>query len=123
MRNLLPNRTGLTREQEGFVRNRASVDLVVYNRVTNRPLPAIEVHEFKYHEDDPEQLERDAIKDEILRDHICRCCGYRPREAENNSRSETPWTTPRPTGPTRRLADGPFAVTSGEVHHPSGPWR
>jgi Protein of unknown function (DUF2726) len=49
------------------VRRRASVDFVVYNRVTNDPLLAIEVDGFAFHENDPAQLERDAIKDEILR--------------------------------------------------------
>lgn len=67
--NLLPKRTELTSRQQDFVGNRASVDFVVYNRVTNRPLLAIEVDGFKYHEDDPKQLDRDAVKDEILRAH------------------------------------------------------
>jgi very-short-patch-repair endonuclease len=66
---LVPDRAKLTKRQAEFVGHRASVDFVVYNRVTNRPLLAIEVDGFKYHEDDPKQLERDAVKDEILRNH------------------------------------------------------
>ena len=69
VRNLLPNLDRLTPRQLGFVQHRASVDFVVYNRVTNHPLLAIEVDGFAYHEDKPDQLVRDALKDEILRNH------------------------------------------------------
>jgi hypothetical protein len=51
------------------VKHHASVDFVVYNRVTNQPLLAIEVDGFAFHENNPEQLARDAIKDDILRAH------------------------------------------------------
>ena len=66
VRNLFPDLSRLTPRQARFVRNRASVDFIVYNRVTNQPLLAIEVDGFAYHEDDPSQLERDEIKDQIL---------------------------------------------------------
>jgi hypothetical protein len=39
---------------------------VAYNRVTNQPLLAIEVDGFAFHENKPEQRERDALKEEIL---------------------------------------------------------
>ncbi|MGH3585211.1 MAG: AAA domain-containing protein, partial [Pseudonocardia sp.] len=65
--NLLRDRRGLTPRQESYVRNRASVDFVVYNRVTNEPLLAIEVDGFAFHENNPTQLERDALKNEIFR--------------------------------------------------------
>lgn len=48
------------------MRHRASVDFVVYNRVTNHPLLAIEVDGFAFHEHNPAQLKRDTLKDEIL---------------------------------------------------------
>jgi very-short-patch-repair endonuclease len=48
------------------VAHRASVDFVIYNLVTNRPLLTIEVDGFAYHENNPAQLERDSLKDEIL---------------------------------------------------------
>ena len=48
------------------MRHRASVDFVVYNRVSNRPVLAIEVDGFAYHENNPAQLVRDTIKKEIL---------------------------------------------------------
>ena len=69
LRNLLPNLASLTPHQLAFVRHRASVDFVVYNRVTNRPLLAIEVDGFKYHENNPAQLKRDEIKNQILQAH------------------------------------------------------
>lgn len=69
VRNLLPEHTRLTERQERFVSNRASVDFVVYNRVTNQALLAIEVDGFEYHENNPVQRERDAIKDEIFSNH------------------------------------------------------
>lgn len=69
VRNLLVDLSRLTPRQEDFVQRRASVDFVVYNRVTNQPLLAIEVDGFAFHEDNPIQLERDAIKDEILLAH------------------------------------------------------
>jgi AAA domain/Protein of unknown function (DUF2726) len=66
LRNLLPDLSGLTPRQAKYVQNRASVDFVVYNRVTNQPWLVIEVDGFKYHEDDPEQLARDELKNQIL---------------------------------------------------------
>lgn len=64
---LLPDFDRLTAAQVSYVEKRASVDFVVYNRVTNEPHLLIEVDGFKYHEDDPRQRERDARKDAILR--------------------------------------------------------
>ncbi|MCU1640450.1 MAG: hypothetical protein JWN03_725 [Nocardia sp.] len=63
--NLLPDTRLLSAEQRGFVARRASIDFVVYNRVTNLPLCAIEVDGFAFHESDPVQLARDALKDSI----------------------------------------------------------
>lgn len=67
VKNLLPDFSRLTPEQATYVGNRASVDFVVYNRVTNQPLLAIEVDGFAFHENKPVQLKRDALKNEILR--------------------------------------------------------
>jgi very-short-patch-repair endonuclease len=66
VRNLLSDLAGLTPRQEAFVRHRASVDFVVYNRMTNDPVLAIEVDGFAYHENNPEQQKRDAVKNGIL---------------------------------------------------------
>lgn len=69
VRDLLPDLSRLTPRQRDFVEHRASLDFVVYNRVTNHPLLAIEIDGFAFHENNPIQLERDAIKNEILRNH------------------------------------------------------
>lgn len=69
MRNLLVDLSRLTPQQEAYVRHRASIDFVVHNRVTNRPLLAVEVDGFAFHENDPTRRERDVLKDDILRAH------------------------------------------------------
>ena len=51
----------------GNLRAASSVGrFVVYNRVTNHPLLAIEVDGFAFHENNPAQLKRDTLKNEIL---------------------------------------------------------
>ncbi|MBC6445795.1 AAA domain-containing protein [Actinokineospora xionganensis] len=67
LKNLLADTNRLTQAQAAFVGNRASIDFVVYNRITNLPLLAVEVDGFAFHENNPAQLARDALKDEILR--------------------------------------------------------
>lgn len=67
LQNLLGDVVGLTPPQAALVRHRSSVDFVVYNRVTNQAMLVIEVDGFAFHENNPTQLARDAIKDEILR--------------------------------------------------------
>jgi very-short-patch-repair endonuclease len=66
LRNLLTDLNGLTARQQSFVRHRASLDFVLYNRMTNDPVLAIEVDGFAFHENNPDQLARDAVKEEIL---------------------------------------------------------
>lgn len=67
---LLPTLDGLTDRQRAFVRHgNTSVDFVVYNRVSKRALVVIEVDGFAYHANNPEQLSRDAMKDELLKPH------------------------------------------------------
>lgn len=57
----------LDARQREFVRRRSSFDFVIYNRITNENVGAIEVDGFSTHEANPEQLVRDALKDEICR--------------------------------------------------------
>ena len=66
LRNLLPELGRLTPAQRAYIQHRASVDFVVYNRVTNQPLLAIEVDGFAFPKNNPDQRARDALKDEIL---------------------------------------------------------
>ncbi|WP_280271879.1 AAA domain-containing protein [Nocardia wallacei] len=65
LKNLLPHTDRLTPEQQRFVRNRSSVDFDIFNRVTKDRICVIEVDGFKYHENRPDQLARDALKDAI----------------------------------------------------------
>ncbi|MBF6301588.1 AAA family ATPase [Nocardia amamiensis] len=53
--------------QREFVRRRSSFDFVIYNRITNENVGAIEVDGHSTHEANPEQLARDALKNEICR--------------------------------------------------------
>jgi hypothetical protein len=55
LKSLLTELSGLTPAQLAYVNNRASVDFVVYKRVTNQALLAIEVHGFAFHENNPDQ--------------------------------------------------------------------
>ena len=81
LRNLLFGVDELTTRQEAYVRHRASVDFVVYNRVSNRPVLAIEVDGFAYHEDNPAQLARMPSRTRSSRRVGCCCCGCRLRAA------------------------------------------
>lgn len=53
-------------EQLRFIRTTASVDFVVERPVSRKPLLAIEVDGWKYHENNPEQQARDRLKDSIF---------------------------------------------------------
>ncbi|MEV0030441.1 AAA domain-containing protein [Nocardia sp. NPDC050793] len=66
--NVFPrNLDRLDDRHRGFVQRRSSFDFVIYNRITNANLGAVEVDGFSAHEADPEQLARDALKNEICR--------------------------------------------------------
>ncbi|QNE14082.1 AAA domain-containing protein [Pseudarthrobacter sp. NBSH8] len=69
LRNLLPDLSRLTAQQMAYVRNRATVDFVIYNRITNVPVLAVEVDGFAFHEADPLQRVRDGFKDAICLAH------------------------------------------------------
>ena len=69
LHHLLPRDAALTPEEAAFVRHRASADFVISNRTTDQVLGVIEVDGFTYHQDNPEQLRRDALKDSILAKH------------------------------------------------------
>ncbi|MCX4094139.1 AAA domain-containing protein [Nocardia sp. alder85J] len=66
IRHLLPDTDRLDRRQLQFTRSRsASVDFDLYNHITKQRLCVIEVDGFDYHENDPRQLELDAIKNAV----------------------------------------------------------
>lgn len=69
LRNLLPSLSRLTTAQAAYVRNGARFDFLVYSRITNRPVLAVEVDGFAFHENERRQKARDSLKDGICRTH------------------------------------------------------
>lgn len=67
LHHLVPAGVELSAAEAAFVRHRSSVDFVISSRITDQALGVIEVDGFTYHQDNPEQLRRDALKDGILR--------------------------------------------------------
>nr|WP_315022514.1 AAA domain-containing protein [uncultured Aminipila sp.] len=66
LRNLLNNVGLLTPEELNFVNNRASLDFVVYYKQDKACVLVVEVDGFAFHENNPDQKRRDALKDAIL---------------------------------------------------------
>lgn len=67
LRNLLNTVDLLNDEELRFVNNRASLDFVVYYKQDKACALVVEVDGFAFHENNPEQLRRDALKDKILK--------------------------------------------------------
>ncbi len=63
---LFTETASFTAEQQRFIRTVASVDFLIYRSVGLRPVLAIEVDGWGFHENKPEQLTRDCIKDRIF---------------------------------------------------------
>lgn len=66
LRNLINSVDLLSDEELAYVNNRASLDFVVYYRQDKACKFVIEVDGFAFHENRPEQLKRDALKNAIL---------------------------------------------------------
>lgn len=64
--NLINDTEKLSEEELSFINHRASVDFVVYYKQDKSCKLIIEVDGFAFHENNPEQLKRDALKDAIL---------------------------------------------------------
>ena len=67
LRNLLNTVENLSDEELAYVNNRASLDFVVYYKQDKSCKVVVEVDGFAFHENRPEQLQRDALKDSILK--------------------------------------------------------
>ncbi len=67
LRNLLNTVENLSKEELTYVNNRASLDFVIYYKQDKSCKLVVEVDGFAFHENSPEQLRRDALKDAILR--------------------------------------------------------
>lgn len=64
--NLLNDKTLLTDEERRYVYNGSSVDFVIFHKQDKKPMMIVEVDGFAFHENNPQQLKRDKLKDEIL---------------------------------------------------------
>jgi hypothetical protein len=56
---------GLSDREKKYIQNRASFDFVVYDAINKQPLLAIEVDGFASHRNNPDQMERDQLKNRI----------------------------------------------------------
>lgn len=66
LRNLLNDDQLLTEDERNFINNRASLDFVIYYKQDKTCALVIEVDGFEFHENNPKQLQRDKMKNEIL---------------------------------------------------------
>lgn len=66
LKNLLNNMDKLDGVELRYVNHNSSVDFVVFYKINKQPILIIEVDGFASHENNPDQLDRDKIKDSIL---------------------------------------------------------
>ncbi|SHH44578.1 AAA domain-containing protein [Clostridium intestinale] len=65
---LIRDTSKLNEEEYRFVtKTQSHNDFVIFNKIDKMPVLAVEVDGYKYHENNPAQLKRDKMKDEILR--------------------------------------------------------
>lgn len=67
LRNMFNNVDNLNYKEKRYVNNGARIDFVIYDKMDNKPKLFIEVDGFEYHKNNPEQLEKDRLKDNIVR--------------------------------------------------------
>ncbi|WP_425756535.1 AAA domain-containing protein [Ihubacter sp. rT4E-8] len=67
LRNLLNDMSLLKKEEVSFVNHRASLDFIIFRKQDKSCVLVIEVDGFAFHENNPVQLQRDAMKDRILK--------------------------------------------------------
>ena len=67
IKNMFKNLDNLEDEEKKYVNNGARIDFVIYDKMDNKPKLFIEVDGFEYHKNNPEQLKRDRLKDNIFR--------------------------------------------------------
>ncbi|MGG4049052.1 AAA domain-containing protein [Paenibacillus favisporus] len=65
--NLFTDLERLDEEERNLVKNRSSVDFVIYHKLDRSLVLAIEVDGFEFHENKPEQLKRDELKEQIFK--------------------------------------------------------
>lgn len=79
--NLFTDLERLNEEERRFVRNRSSVDFVIYHKLDRSLALAIEVDGFAFHENNPEQLKRDEKKGEIFKKFGMELARFRTNES------------------------------------------
>lgn len=52
-------------DEQKYIQNNARLDVVIYSKYDNQLVLAIEVDGFEYHDNRPEQLVKDKLKDDI----------------------------------------------------------
>lgn len=67
IRNIFKNLDNLNDEEKVYVNNGARIDFVIYDKMDNKPQLFIEVDGFEYHKNNPGQLEKDRMKDNIAK--------------------------------------------------------
>jgi very-short-patch-repair endonuclease len=65
VRNCLKNIDNFNEEEKRYINNGARVDFVIYDKMDKKPILFIEVDGFEYHKNNPKQLEKDNLKDNI----------------------------------------------------------
>lgn len=84
--NLFTDLERLNEEERRFVRNRSSVDFVIYHKLDRSLAMAIEVDGFAFHENNPEQLKRDEKKEEIFKKFGMELTRFRTNESGEEQR-------------------------------------
>lgn len=67
LKELLKSTDNLNEREKEFINNRASIDFVIFDKMDKKPRLLIEVDGFEYHENKTEQIERDKLKNEIVK--------------------------------------------------------
>ena len=67
IRNMLNNMDNLSEKEKKYINNGASIDFVIYDKMNNKPKLFIEVDGFEYHRNNPKQIEKDELKNNIAR--------------------------------------------------------
>lgn len=57
----------LSETEKKYIKNRASFDIMIYDAINKQPLLAIEVDGFASHRNNPDQAERDILKNNICK--------------------------------------------------------
>lgn len=67
LRNLFNSIDNLNESEKLYVKNGASIDFVIYDDMDNKPVLFIEVDGFAWHRNNPEQLKKDKMKDNMAK--------------------------------------------------------